>query len=557
MSDPSPDDRLKSLHELTLEELLVRFRDLFHRTRETERGTAAWVGLEVLKTALADELARRGEDSDAQWAELERRFSDPQLRVGNEPFTPEVLDKTIIAIPLLQRIQRNPDGLFDVIIDLNLDYPGGRAAARQEVMGLFEQAVERSSRREEQHLRDQTTATSQYLFGKLQGTVVQDMVRLDKGRKPSPLHRIWPDFEVRTLINRSVSTVKADAAHQSFSALGEGIVWGVMDSGIADHPHLQENLVPDAPLEHLNFTAEGGPNDRSDPFGHGTHVAGIIAGRKTGPLTAVMRHRKEDGTVTYESVPLPDGIAGMAPRCRLISLKVLDSKGRGLASSIISAIDAVQQINGYGRRIRIHGVNLSVGYDFEPEWFACGQSPLCVEVDRLVKSGVVVVVAAGNTGYGYAKTAFRGSVAAGMSLTINDPGNAELAITVGATHRDMPHVYGVSYFSSKGPTGDGRLKPDLVAPGEKILSCARGKLQQDAQAHVPDVACDYTEDSGTSMAAPHVSGVIAAFLSVRREFIGQPEVVKKIFLSSATDLNRDRYFQGRGLVDLMRAIQSV
>jgi subtilisin family serine protease len=238
-------------------------------------------------------------------------------------------------------------------------------------------------------------------------------------------------------------------------------------------------------------------------------------------------------------------------------LKVLDSQGRGLASSIISAIDYVQQINGFGRRIRIHGVNLSVGYDFEPEWFACGQSPLCVEVDRLVKSGVVVVVAAGNTGYGYAKSAFRGSIAAGMSLTINDPGNAELAITVGATHREMPHVYGVSYFSSKGPTGDGRLKPDLVAPGEKIVSCSRGKLQTDAQAHIDGAACDYTEDSGTSMAAPHVSGVIAAFLSVRREFIGQPEAVKNIFLSSATDLNRDRYFQGRGLVDLMRAIQSV
>ena len=66
-----------------------------------------------------------------------------------------------------------------------------------------------------------------------------------------------------------------------------------------------------------------------------------------------------------------------------------------------------------------------------------------------------------------------------MALTINDPGNADLAITVGSTHRDMPHVYGVSYFSSKGPTGDGRLKPDLVAPGEKIISCAAGTLKQE------------------------------------------------------------------------------
>ena len=136
----------------------------------------------------------------------------------------------------------------------------------------------------------------------------------------------------------------------------------------------------------------------------------------------------------------------------------------------------------------------------------------------------------------------------------NDPGNAELAITVGSTHREMPHVYGVSYFSSKGPTGDGRMKPDVVAPGEKIISAAAGKLLMD---RAEGKQCEYVEDSGTSMAAPHVSGVIAAFLSVRREFIGEPERVKQIFLGAATDLKRERSFQGAGLIDLMRAIQSV
>src|SRR3712207_9368856 len=76
------------------------------------------------------------------------------------------------------------------------------------------------------------------------------------------------------------------------------------------------------------------------------------------------------------------------------------------------------------------------------------------------------------------------------TMTINDPGNAALAITVGATHRDMPHTYGVSYFSSKGPTGDGRLKPDLVAPGERITSCAAGKALASAfpGAEPPDPA---------------------------------------------------------------------
>jgi subtilisin family serine protease len=196
---------------------------------------------------------------------------------------------------------------------------------------------------------------------------------------------------------------------------------------------------------------------------------------------------------------------------------------------------------------------MSVGYNFEPEWFACGQSPLCAEVDRLVRSGVVVVVAAGNTGFGTLK-ASSGATSAGMALTINDPGNADLAITVGSTHRDKPHVYGVSYFSSKGPTGDGRLKPDLVAPGEKIISCATGILMSDVAKGQP---CDYVETRGTSMAAPHVSGAIAAFLSVRGEFIGNTERIKEIFVGTCTDLRRDRYFQGAGVLDLMRAIQSV
>ena len=188
---------------------------------------------------------------------------------------------------------------------------------------------------------------------------------------------------------------------------------------------------------------------------------------------------------------------------------MLDDKGtdpgrespKGRSSNIIAAIEYIQEINGYGRRLFVHGVNMSVGYEFEPKWFACGQSPLCVEVDRLVRSGVVVVVASGNTGYGITQITATKSVASGLDLSINDPGNADLAITVGSTHREMPHVYGVSYFSSKGPTGDGRLKPDLIAPGEKIISCdsdqrreARGlntaanMTAASAQASPPDVS---------------------------------------------------------------------
>jgi serine protease AprX len=220
-----------------------------------------------------------------------------------------------------------------------------------------------------------------------------------------------------------------------------------------------------------------------------------------------------------------------------------------------------ETVNGNGKLLRIQGVNLSLGYEFNARWFACGQSPICVEVDRLVRSGVVVVIAAGNTGYGDLNTA-QGVTSTCLTLTINDPGDAELAITVGATHRDSPHTYGVSYFSSKGPTGDGRLKPDLVAPGERITSAAAGRLRKELQAAFRNgpISLDtatYADDSGTSMAAPHVSGCIAAFLSIRREYIGRPEEVKRIFLQNATSLGRERYFEGHGLVDLMRSIQAV
>jgi subtilisin family serine protease len=257
----------------------------------------------------------------------------------------------------------------------------------------------------------------------------------------------------------------------------------------------------------------------------------------------------------------PTRLTGVAPRCKLVSLKVLDDAGQSKSTDVIRALQYVrEEVNGNGKLLRIHGVNLSLGYEFNAKWFACGQSPLCVEVDKLVRSGVVVVVAAGNTGYGSLRSR-EGLTSTALSLTINDPGNAALAITVGSTHRDMPHTYGVSYFSSKGPTGDGRLKPDLVAPGERITSCAAGQRLQELAALYggtpPPGAAAYLDDSGTSMAAPHVSGAIAAFLSIRGEFIGQPERVKGIFLETATSLGRERYFEGYGLVDLMRAIQSV
>ena len=116
-------------------------------------------------------------------------------------------------------------------------------------------------------------------------------------------------------------------------------------------------------------------------------------------------------------------------------------------------------------------------------------------------------------------------------------------ITVGATHREQPHTYGVSYFSSRGPTGDGRVKPDLVAPGEKITAPVPGSGLK-------------TLD-GTSQAAPHVSGAAALLLARHPELIGDPARVKELLCSTATDLGRDRSFQGAGLVDALRALQAI
>jgi subtilisin family serine protease len=410
--------------------------------------------------------------------------------------------------------------------------------------------------------------THQHVFASLTEEQIVDLVLLCQGSlhgNKRPVYKIWLDHDIKPFLDKSVKTIKADAALIAYSASGENICWAVIDSGIdGSHPHFSthSNLKLDAPLKHIDFTGKkvkelSQSKIPEDDNGHGTHVAGILAGENRATSTFVSRTRNEKGDVCYQSWQRESPIRGVAPECKLLSLKVLDENGHGRVSNLIAALGYISHINSQGRWPLVHGINMSVGYEFDAEWFACGQSPLCVEVNRMVRSGVVVVAAAGNTGYGFSQSKALGTRKTGLDLSINDPGNADLAITVGATHREDPHTYGVSYFSSKGPTGDGRLKPDLVAPGERIFSCASKGKQKEILKKPGVGACDYYQESGTSMAAPHVSGAIAAFLSIRREFIGEPEKVKEIFLSTSTDLHRERYFQGYGLIDLMRAIQSV
>src|SRR5262249_451867 len=157
-----------------------------------------------------------------------------------------------------------------------------------------------------------------------------------------------------------------------------------------------------------------------------THVAGIIAGGfAPGPASGVAQRTRLGLNEQIETFSEPlSTIYGMAPSCKLVSMKVLNDEGQGEVSNIISAIDRIQSITDHGRNVKIPGVSLSVGYEFDPSWFACGQTPLCVELDRLARSGVVVVVAAGNTGYGMLAANQR-PTGAGMMATINDPGNAD------------------------------------------------------------------------------------------------------------------------------------
>ncbi|AMT72551.1 S8 family peptidase [Mycobacteroides immunogenum] len=388
--------------------------------------------------------------------------------------------------------------------------------------------------------------------------------------------RVWPDLVVEAHLDRSLTTIKADAAIRTYGSGGTGVVWAVLDSGIdAEHPHFAANgtLTADCvrPL-HKDFTLTPGVSKGPlvDVYGHGTHVAGIIAGESpTDPKLIRIASTQPTAEGLPEWVPrvLAQGsrLSGVAPHANLVSLKVLDDDGKTLSSVLIDALNYVREINSYGNDLQIHGVNLSLGCGWMPRDYAAGQSPLCRELDLLTGSGVVCVVSAGNLGAGTAAAGVGAAIMGtatdvyGQLSTITDPGNAATAITVGSVHRYRPHTSGVTFDSSKGPTLDGRRKPDLVAPGERITSAATGLMAKGIDVLKDDGtegAANYIEDSGTSMAAAHVSGAIAAFLSARTEFVGKPQEVKDIFLKSAVDLGRHEFFQGAGLVDLMRALSN-
>jgi subtilisin family serine protease len=256
---------------------------------------------------------------------------------------------------------------------------------------------------------------------------------------------------------------------------------------------------------------------------HGTHVAGIIGAMRP------------DESADYGD--------GMCPDIKLYDFRVLARSIEDTEFAIIAALQYIRYVNERHSYTTIHGANLSLSIPHNVRNYACGRTPVCNECQRLVESGVVVVAAAGNRGYQRFETK-DGLFENYAAFSITDPGNAEDVITVGATHGNWPHTYGVSFFSSRGPTGDGRLKPDLVAPGERIQAPIPGPDNSGAE-------------SGTSMAAPHVSGAAAMLMARYPEMIGNPRRIKRILCESATDLGRERSFQGHGMLDVLRAFQSI
>jgi subtilisin family serine protease len=435
--------------------------------------------------------------------------------------------------------------------------------------------------------------------------------RLDEGKPSDEIYLINLNRPAAQNLFESRKTVKADAAQRVFDINTEGITFAVIDGGIdATHPaflkwsdsdasprkYIQglydigkytlpkedlekrsrvaatfdftmlrgilacegnaefaapeiareiERLVTDSEsktaLDHIKIRNDNGrdldwemvrpliarPHNAAYPppgSDHGTHVAGILA--------ADLRH--------YKNLDRQE-IAGICPSLSIYDLRVFDHDGVGDEFAILSALEFVGWLNRDRSNPVVHGVNLSLALAHDVDSFACGQTPICEVCNHLVDAGTVVVAAAGNTGFdGTAKQ----SLGTGYRpISITDPGNADRVITVGSTHRRDPHAYGVSYFSARGPTGDGRRKPDILAPGEKITSTIRdGRTQR---------------MDGTSMAAPHVAGAAALLMARYPELIGRPLQIKEILMKTATDLNREPSFQGAGLVDVLRALQSV
>ncbi len=288
--------------------------------------------------------------------------------------------------------------------------------------------------------------------------------------------RLWPTMAIT---NVAIGADQTWAGGNGVPRLsGAGVAVAVIDSGIDPKHNALKNRV----LATVDFT--GG--DGGDRYGHGTHVAGIIAGQAG--RTADTRNFQ--------------GVAGGA---YLVNLRVLGDDGGGVSSSVVEAIDWAIE---HRRQYRIGVINLSLG---GPVLQSYHDDPMCEAVERAVRAGIVVVAAAGNFGTLDGKT---------VLASITAPGNDPYAITVGVidTHGTPQRSDDtVASYSSHGPTAyDFVIKPDLVAPGSHITSAeAAGSYFSTThpERHVTGNGPNaYIQLSSTSMAAGVVSGTVALLL---------------------------------------------
>jgi len=341
--------------------------------------------------------------------------------------------------------------------------------------------------------------------------------------------QVSDDRPIAGAMERTGATVGATAVRWDLGYDGTGVGVAIIDSGAAAaHDDLVGSNGASLIDRFVDFV--DGQDSAYDDYGHGTHVAGIIAGSG------------------YDS----DGArSGIAPGVRLTVLKVLDNRGNGRISNVIAALD---YIVAHKDELNIRVVNLSIATGVYESY---ATDPLTVAAESVVQNGIVVVAAAGNNGRGPNGRIRHGGVTA--------PGNAPSVLTVGASSHmgtlDREDDT-IASFSSRGPAAiDYGAKPDLVAPGVGIesLSDAGSTLYSTRSRYllrgtVATSYLPYLSLSGTSMAAPVVTGVVALVLQANPSLT--PNAVKAILQYTAERHGGyDPLTEGAGFLNALGAVQ--
>jgi serine protease AprX len=342
------------------------------------------------------------------------------------------------------------------------------------------------------------------------------------------VQRVVSDRPILQTLARTAATIGADAVRQQFGYDGTGIGVAVIDSGIGPwHDDLTQSGQSQRVARFVDYI--NGRTAPYDDYGHGTHVAGIIAGNG------------------FDSSGARTGIA---PAASLVVLKVLDASGGGRISNVIAAFDYVLT-NRDLYDIRV--VNVSIGANVYESY---QDDLLTLAARRLVEAGIVVVAAAGNLGRNTSGQPQYGGITA--------PGNAPWVLTVGASSHQGTLDRAddiVAAFSSRGPTNvDRSAKPDVVAPGVGIesLSEPASQLYSTRAAYllngtVPTSFLPYLSLSGTSMAAPVVAGTVALMLQANPALT--PNAVKAIIqYTSQFYADYDALTQGAGFLNAYGAV---